>query len=98
MMSRHKKKVVVERPESIMSHKPIWRFDELDRDGKFRFDLSRKDFNHKEVLQKLLYYGNMTWDEIERQQHDNGKSKHHFLSTASLSSDAEHCVKAKNLN
>ena len=39
----------------------------------------------------------MTWDEIKKQTHDKGKSKHHLLSIDSLSKDAFERLKAKQL-
>lgn len=74
--------------ESTVGEKVIWRFDMIDRAGKFAFDLRRSDFMHCEVLEKMIAYSNMTWQEIERQTHDQGRSKHHFLSVESLSKEA----------
>ena len=76
----------------------ILRFDMLDRDGAFAFDLLRPDFDHKEVLDKLISYSNMTWAEVIRQVHDRaGKSKHHFLSGSGLSHEAIERIRAKKL-
>lgn len=97
-MGDHKKQVVKPPSGSTIQETPIWRFDKLDRDGKFAFDLSRSDFKHMEVLQKLIEYGNMKWAEIDRQQHDQfGKKKHHYLSLGSLSSEAAARIRAKQL-
>lgn len=83
---------------STIRETPIWRFDKLDRDGKFAFDLSRSDFKHREVLQKLIDYGAMTWADIEHQQHDRSrKTKHHYISPRSLSVEAIARVRAKHL-
>ena len=76
----------------------LLRFDMLDRDGAFAFDLLRPDFDHKEVLDKLIAYSNMTWTEIMRQVHDRaGKSKHHFLSGGRLSREAIERIRVKGL-
>ncbi len=97
-MSKHKKQVVKVQTDSTINETPIWRFDKIDRDGKFAFDLSRKDFKHQEVLQKLMEYGNMKWGEISKQQHDkSGKSKHHYLDIESLSHEAEIRINVKCL-
>lgn len=97
-MGNNKKTVAISKTGSTINQTPIWRFDLLDRAGKFAFDLSREDFNHREVLQKLMDYGNMTWAEIDRQQHDvSRKTKHHYLSRSALSSDAIERIKAKHL-
>lgn len=82
------KRTVREPRQSTVSEKVIWRYDMIDRNGKFAFDLHRADFMHCEVMEKMIAYSNMTWQEIECQTHDQGKSKHHFLSMDSLSKEA----------
>lgn len=78
------------------AQRPVWRFDLLDRDGDFAFTLDR--VNHRVVLEKLIEYGNLTWGEIKRQTHDRtNKSKHHHLSGAKLSREAEQRIRAKHL-
>jgi len=95
-MGRYKKQIIREQTGSTIKEKPIWRFDKVDRDGKFAFDLSRPDFAHREVLQKLMEYGNMTWDDIRKQQHDySRKTKHHYLSVETLSREALDRIRAK---
>ena len=76
---------------------PIWLFDLLDRSGPFAFDTSRPDFQHKEFLDKMIAYSNMTWAEIKQQTHDKGKSKHHMLDESGFSPAAWERVKAKHL-
>lgn len=49
-MGKAKKQVAVARSDSTIKQKPIWRFDLIDRSGKFAFDLSRQDFQCREVL------------------------------------------------
>lgn len=39
----------------------------------------------------------MTWTEVKKQTHDDGKSKHHFLSPQFLSPEAAERLKAKQL-
>ena len=75
--------------------KVVWRFDMIDRSGKFAFDLNRRDFKYKAFLEKLIDYSSMTWADVKKQTHDDGKSKHHFLS--SLSPEAAERLKAKQL-
>ena len=43
--------------------KVVWRFDMIDRSGKFAFDLNRDDFQYKDFLEKLIDYSSMTWTE-----------------------------------
>ena len=72
-------------------------FDKIDRSGNYAFDVNREDFDHKEVLGKMVDYSSMTWGEVKRQTHDDGKSKHHFLTPGSLSKGAVERLKAKDL-
>lgn len=67
---------------------PVFRYDMLDRNGPYAFDLSRQDFDHHLVLEKIIAYSCMKWTEIQMQTHDHGKSKHHPLTDASRLSDA----------
>ncbi len=98
MMKSKQKRTVKNPSNSTIQEHPIWRFGNIDRDGPFAFRLSRPDFSHKEVLQKLIDYGNMTWSEIDKQQHDKSrKSKHHYLSIGALSNAAKERIVAKHL-
>ena len=78
--------------------KPIWMFDMIDKGGKFAFDVLRDDFNHKEVLDKMIHYSTMTWADIKQQTNDKGKSKHHFIGCDSISKDAIDRIHAKKLD
>ena len=80
-------KTTVRVSESSENLKVLWLFDRLDKSGKFAFDISRPDFDHKGFLDKLISYSSMTWSGVRRQTHDDGKSKHHFLSDAGMFSD-----------
>lgn len=75
----------------------IWRFDMIDRNGSFAFDLNRDDFNHKEVMEKMLEYSTMTWADIRKQTHDRGKSKHHFLDAENLSPETKERINKMKL-
>ena len=78
-------------------YKPIWRFDWIDRSGDFAFNVDREDFQCHEVLEKMINYSGMSWQEIKSHTHDDGKSKHHFLNMESLSKSAIDRVQAKHL-
>ena len=91
------KKVVSPPPPSYIKCNPIFRFDMIDREGEFAFDLSRSDFKHRHVLEKLIEYSNMTWAEIDKQTHDHNKSKHHFLDEGGFSASAKRRIIAKGL-
>lgn len=39
----------------------------------------------------------MTWADIRRQTHDNGKSKHHLLSAEKLSKEAQNRIISKQI-
>ena len=78
---------------------PVWGFEMIDRDGKFAFDLTRNDLNPKFLLDKLIGYSSMTWQEITRHTHDGGKSKHHRLEDLDrLSKAARERIERKNLS
>lgn len=66
----------------------VWCFDRIDRDGKFAFDINRSDFNHRQILGIIIEYSNMTWADIRGSTHDDGKSKHHYISADDFSHDA----------
>lgn len=91
------KKTVSSEPYSTDGMNVVWCFDMIDRSGKYAFDLERKEFQHKAFMQKMIDYSNMTWNDIKRQTHDNGKSKHHFLSIDILSKEAIDRIKERNL-
>ena len=97
----HQKKLSATTSKQIDSSerlKIIWVFDMLDRNGIFAFNINRPDFDHKEFLDKLLAYSNMTWSQVRAQTHDNGKSKHHFLNNIDkLSKEAKERLEAKKL-
>lgn len=95
-----KAKKRVTEPISIQNYqqkKPIWRFDWMDRNGKFAFDLSRIDFPHGKILEKFIEYGNKSWAEIIRQTHDFGKSKHHILEYSGISSEGKARIREMRL-
>ena len=77
--------------------KIIWMFDKIDRSGNYAFDVNRADFDHKEVFGKMADYSSMTWGEVKRQTHDDGKSKNHFPAPGSLSKEAVERLTAKDL-
>lgn len=91
------KKTVINAGYSSDKEKVIWCFDKIDRSGKFAFDSNRPEFQHKLILDKIIDYSSMTWSDIKKQTHDDGKSKHHMLSLDSLSDDAVERIKAKHL-
>ena len=83
------KKGTVKLSYTSNKEKSLWMFDEIDRDGVFRFDINREEFKHKEFMDKMISYSNMTWDEIISQTHDDNKSKNHTLDYDSLSKEAK---------
>ena len=72
-------KTVIKKSDSTENLKVVWLFDRIDKNGQFAFDVNREDFDHKNFLDKIIGYSSMTWAEIRRQTHDNGKSKHHYI-------------------
>ena len=78
---------------------PIWTFTDIDKSGKFAFDICRKDFDLKLVFSKMIDFSNMKWSDIRKHTHDwSNKSKHHFLEYDSLSKDAKDRIEVKQLN
>lgn len=72
----------------------IWKFDKLDKNGDFKFDINATYFDHKDFVDKMINYSNMTWADIKKQTHDKkNKSKNHFLSLEKLSKEALERVK-----
>ena len=84
---------------NVFDEKVVWVFDMIDTSGPFAFDVNRKEFEHKDFLEKMLYYSRMTWAEIRRQTHDGGKSKHHYLTEVErLSKAAQKRIKELKLD
>ena len=64
-------------------------FDYVDKDGKFAFNPGRSDFKHKEVLQKIIDFSKLTWNEVlSHSTSSRRNSKHHNLSADKLCKDA----------
>lgn len=84
-----KSKTTVKAPNSTDSLYPAWMFDKIDINGQFAFNINGANFKHSYFMDKMINYSKMTWAEIKRQTHDDGKSKHHYLTFSSLSSDAK---------
>ena len=80
---------------SFDTMRPVWFFDKLDKSGLFAFDTTRPDFQHKDFLDKMIAYCNMTWIAIKSQTHDSGKSKHHTLDEQGFSKEAKERIRAK---
>ncbi|MDR2615171.1 MAG: hypothetical protein LBC28_01185 [Oscillospiraceae bacterium] len=76
----------------------VWRFDSIDRDGCFRFDVSREDFNAEFILEKIIEYSRREWIRIKSDTHDNNRSKHHYIRHAELSAEAWERIRAKRLD
>ena len=54
-----KKQVTCSKP-SFASQSPVWRFDKIDRNGPYAFDVSRSEFDGNELIDKLVSYSGMT--------------------------------------
>lgn len=68
-----------EQKETTDNQCPIWIFSDIDRDGKFAFDVNRSDFEHRIILEKIIEYATMTWNQLKQQTHDESRNKNHFL-------------------
>lgn len=92
------KRTVRDQSQSSDKEKIIWMFDKIDTAGEFAFDLNKiSSENLKEIFDKMISYSTMTWGEIKRQTHDNGKSKHHFLDLKGMSDSAKKRIEMKHL-
>lgn len=81
------KKLLINIPaESTDNDVIVWRFDKIDKDGDFAFDINRKDFDTKMVFQKILEFSSMSWNELIPS--DSRKSRHHILAKSSFSEKA----------
>lgn len=85
----HNKKAITKYPQSTDGEKVIWTFESIDKDGYFAFDLKREDFNLPEVFDKMLSYSTMTWTDVKKCTHDDGKSKHHIIDVDGFSQKAK---------
>jgi len=91
------KKNIAGQRKSTDNKRPVWIFTNVDMAGKFAFDIHRDDFQHLEVMEKMICYSNMTWGEIKQQTHHDGKSKHHHLQYKALSKKSQERLTAKGL-
>jgi len=93
--TENKAKVLIRKPEK--NGKIIWRFHRVDKGGRFAFDIEKLD--HKLILDKLLAYSTMTWQEVEKATHDKGKSKNHVVNDAqeNISKEAWQRLEAMHL-
>lgn len=87
-------KTINEVPASTDTLLIVWSFDEIDREGKFAFDTSRSDLDSKFIIDKMIDYSSMTWQDIKRQTHDGAKSKNHSIAVNELSKDAQARLRA----
>lgn len=74
-----------ENPDSYLSKHPSWRFERTDIG--YRWDISTAVF--AEIIQALTNFERMTWGEINKQTHDNGKSSNHPVRPYKLSKEAQ---------
>ena len=75
-------------PKSYKNCKVVWMFDLIDKNGPYAFNIEDADFKHKDFIEKMINYSSMTWDEIDKQTHDKGKSKNHYLKIDSINNKA----------
>ena len=80
------------------SKNPAWRFERVDRSKPFAFDPHRSDFDAILVIDKILSYSSLTWEEIKQQTHDDGKSKNHTLDYHGLSKAAKERIQKLELS
>lgn len=70
--------------------KLVWAFDGVDKNGEFRFDVEREDFDSERILSWMMAMSDRTWSEIRKDKHDKSdKTCHHFLDYDGLSKEAK---------
>ena len=89
------KETLSKQPNSDDKSVILWSFNRIDRNGIFAFDISRKDFDLKDFLTKLLTFSTITWSDL--QPPDGRKSRHHSLSPSPFSKDAQERIKSMQL-
>jgi len=89
------KQVVQKNNVNTDREKPLWSFENVDNDGEYRF--STDSVNTKVVIDKILSLSKMTWFEIKKATHDDGKSKNHELDYEGISESGKNRIRAKKL-
>lgn len=64
-------------PDNWLSCRPLWRFERADQG--FDWDLFSAN-NLGSIIKKLIDFEHMTWSEVLKQTHDDGRSSNHFIS------------------
>lgn len=93
---QHSKRTVCENV-STDGEQIVFDFGSVDRSGRFCFDPHKDGFDAVTVLTELIDISGQTWAQLKQATHNNGKSKHHFLSEDSLSAEAKSRIKALGL-
>lgn len=82
-----------ENPESFMQKRPSWCFELVDEEGKW--NPYRVDF--KFIVEHLVNFERMTWDEVFKKTHDSGKSGNHYITPDKLCKNAQDRFRKLNL-
>lgn len=80
-----KKAKSIEKPESFLSKHPSWRFERADTE--YRWSIVEAEFS--EIIGSLRNFERMTWGEIDKQTHDNGRSSNHYVFLNDLCKEAQ---------
>lgn len=83
----------IEKPESFLSKHPSWRFERADTE--YRWSIVYAGFS--EIIRSLRNFERMTWGEIAKQTHDNGKSSNHYVALNDLCKEAQKRFSELNL-
>lgn len=95
--AQHSKRVLYSETASTDNERIVWDFGAVDKNGYFRFDPKRNDFDSDDVFERLIALGELTWGELKSATHDEGKSAHHFLSGNGFSKEAKQRIQKLNL-
>lgn len=83
-----------EEPDSFLSKQPSWRFEKTDTD--YKWNIANEEFSN--ILNSLSTFERMTWGEIFRQTHDNGRSSNHYISPDKMCKEAQKRFSELNLD
>lgn len=82
-------------PNSYLAKSPSWRFSCCDKNHeKWKVDHNKID---AEILEKLVAYESMTWQEILNQTNGRGHSKNHRISVHKIHKDAQKRLNELNI-
>lgn len=91
------KKIINIVPPQDEFNSSVFLFNRVDRDGDYAFKtdrINKKKMDIERIIDFLIHYSKRTWADIDRDTHDDGRSKHHFQKDKTkLSKEANERIK-----